>query len=187
MITKGRFRRLTGDGTTKMRSIALAVVLGWAPIVRANLLVNGDFENPVVGHGSYNLFFTGSPFLTGWNVDSSPRGTYLLDYAYGSGSGFPGAYEGSQYLELNSYASVASVSQAVNLVGGLSYDLSLELSDFRQSLFDPGGRVTVDVQTLGGISILASGPTTFSGQDYAGYAFEGLTFLAPTDGTYRVS
>lgn len=79
---------------------------------RANLLINGSFEDVAIAPGSYSLF-SGIP---GWSIDTGP---YIEIQNHVAGS----PHDGNQYLELDSTANT-SVYQDVATSTGTAYNLS---------------------------------------------------------------
>jgi hypothetical protein len=79
---------------------------------RANLLVNGSFDDPTVAPGTYSLFAS----IAGWSISSGPW-IEIQNHVAGS------PHDGNQYLELDSTANT-SVYQDVNTAAGARYLLT---------------------------------------------------------------
>ncbi|MGA2591153.1 MAG: DUF642 domain-containing protein [Bryobacteraceae bacterium] len=107
-------------------ALIFAIVLA-AGTARANILVNGSFESPVVPAGGGQIFSVGSDGITGWTVVGLSgqevevfSGTFTL-----SGINFP-AEDGNQWLDLTGAHSnnLEGVSQTVFTVPGTTYTLT---------------------------------------------------------------
>ena len=113
-----------------MTATALAMLGGALP-ARANLLVNGDFELPVVAAGSFSLFNVGATGLTGWTV-FGPAGHRVVqvETTYTEpGIAYP-AQSGSAWLDLmGDTVSGVGVSQTVNTTIGNTYELSFYIAN----------------------------------------------------------
>ena len=86
---------------------ALALLPAFA---NANLLVNGDFESPAIGSGSWTILNGNA--LTGWSAGQN--GVELRNNVAGA------AYSGSQYLELDTTAN-SSITQTIQTTIGQNY------------------------------------------------------------------
>jgi len=95
---------------TILRSIGFTLALLPA-FAHANLLVNGDFENPaVVSSGSWTTLYGNA--LTGWST--SQNGVEVRNNIAGA------AYSGSQYVELDTFAN-SSIQQSIQTTIGQNY------------------------------------------------------------------
>lgn len=93
-----------------------------------NLLVNGDFEEPVVSNGNWSTFYNGS--VPGWEIVSVPGINYSSDGRLGPElevwhnlNVYP-PQNGNQNVELDSYHPCA-IQQSITTQAGHSYELSL--------------------------------------------------------------
>src|SRR5690349_21893091 len=104
--------------------IALGVVilgLRGAP-ARADLVVNGSFETPVVPVGGFTNFLSGSTGITGWTVvgpEASIASGSLIEF----GISFP-AEDGNQWVDLTGFGSnqVEGIKQDIPTTIGATYD-----------------------------------------------------------------
>ena len=93
---------------------SLGFVLSLLPaFAHANLLVNGDFESPVIGSGSWTILQGNA--LTGWSAD--PNGVELRNNIAGA------AYSSSQYVELDTTAN-SLIKQSIQTTIGQNYPFS---------------------------------------------------------------
>lgn len=109
------------------RLAGLAVVVALATIsgARANTIVNGSFEDPVISYPFYENFGTGclgqcapGP-LPGWTVT-----TNNVDVVSAL-TGWPApAFNGNQYLDLVGTGSTGGISQTFATTVGVTYNLS---------------------------------------------------------------
>jgi hypothetical protein len=88
-----------------------------------NLIVNGGFENPVIGNIFFQDFSSGLP---SWTITTN---TVDVVYQGGTPGGPSPAFEGIQYLDLVGYGSTGGVSQTFATVPGHTYDLSFAYSN----------------------------------------------------------
>lgn len=120
-------RRHGPDGSisrTSLRVLLLLLPVVGAGSARADLLVNGSFEAPVVPVGSFTNFPSGSTAISGWTVvgvDSAiVNGSFIQ-----SGILFR-AQAGNQYIDLagvTSNSQSSGVTQTVATTVGLAYQL----------------------------------------------------------------
>jgi hypothetical protein len=99
----------------KMKATKLLVtvaLLALTSTARANLLVNGSFDDLAIAPGSYALFSS----IPGWSIDSGPF-IEIQNHVAGS------PHAGDQYLELDSTANT-SVYQDVATGVGTMYNLT---------------------------------------------------------------
>ncbi len=118
------------------RLAGLAVVVALATIsgARANTIVNGSFEDPVISYPWYENFGTGclgncaggppgpggvTAALPGWTVT-----TNNVDVVSVVGGWPAPAYDGSQYLDLVGTGSTGGISQTFATTPGVKYNLS---------------------------------------------------------------
>lgn len=107
---------MKGILTAARLSTAIAI-LAFASTSNANLIVNGDFEDPVVKQGTW-AWYTSS------NVDGWDGSNVEI---WGQGFGTIGAYEGNQHAELNAHPSPDSefsIFQTFKTQAGQQYSLS---------------------------------------------------------------
>ena len=147
-----------------MRAMKLLVVcvvlLAATPVLAANLIVNGSFENPIVPSGSFINYLGGSTAITGWTVvgvDSSiVSGTFVQ-----SGITFQ-AQDGNQWIDLagvTSNSMTSGVTQNISTTIDQSYDVTFYVgSTTDNTLFFPA---TVDLSINGGAACIT--PIPFPG------------------------
>lgn len=136
-----------------LRTLTVTVLLmGCGSLsLRANSMVNGSFEAPVVPVGSFENFSAGSNAITGWTVVGPQVSVVSGSFAEGCCT-FP-AEDGVQWLDLTGDGanSVEGVQQTVATTPGTEYTLSFWVGN----VFNPGGifgtTSTVKVY-LGGIN-----------------------------------
>lgn len=111
--------------------------------VGANLIVNGGFEQPVVGVRSYKLFSTGQAF-TGWKVVGARGNVAPISTRFQqSGISFV-AKSGKQWIDLTGLSNTPTgVAQTVATRPGASYRLSFAVGNVKGGVF--GVRSTVNV------------------------------------------
>ena len=115
-----------------------------APNAHAAFVINGGFEDPVVG-GAYTTLTSG---LTGWTIDS---GSVDLIQTYWT------PYEPTQSLDLDGFTA-GTISQVLSTVPGTTYTLTFAFSnnpdgqgqDYNggPTSFPPSARVTVTGSAL---------------------------------------
>ena len=135
--------RLLPVALSRLSAAGLFSLALLAPAARANLIVDGGFESPVVGPGGLNTgymaFTVGQSFGPGnvWTVVGSGSGNIAVYPNTETTSASPGAFlnveEGSQALDLtgntdNGFAT--GVSQTFATVSGTQYTLSFFLGAF---------------------------------------------------------
>jgi hypothetical protein len=133
----------------RMRNLARVVVclgvglimLGFVPSVRANLIVNGSFEQVGPSADPASTFTTdyapiSTNTLTGWTsaVGTEPSAANYLSTAGSSAAWIPDPFDGNYSVQLDSstntspYSSSNSLSQTVNLTANVVYHLSFYMS-----------------------------------------------------------
>jgi hypothetical protein len=111
-----------------MKSVFLAgiitglLIAGTAGMARANLIVNGSFEDPQLSGASWAVY----GHISGWETISGP-GIEVQRNVAGS------SFDGSQHVELDSHnwqgtGSNSAMQQAVNTILGQSYVLTFAYS-----------------------------------------------------------
>jgi len=100
------------------------------------LIVNGDFELPVVAPDRYLYVGEGSGLIAGWTVYSGTVDV-VSDVC---GCGLP--YEGQQWLDLVGAGS-GGIEQSFTTSVGQSYELSFWYANHPSATFTPRGLVTV--------------------------------------------
>jgi hypothetical protein len=129
-------------------SLSLLAAALPAPASQAtNVIVNGDFEKPVVPPGSFQTYSTGSSF-EGWTVTGASGDVSPISGSYASGNlTFP-AHGGAQWLDLTGYLSntPTGVAQTVTTAGG-SCTLNFFVGNISGGVF--GTTSTVDVLVNG--------------------------------------
>jgi hypothetical protein len=164
-----------------MRGFMLAVSLAVTPdltlagpLQAQNLLLDGDFEQPVVAPGTQKSFPSGRP-LNKWAVIADGRsGVRLVSGTYQSNSVTFAAQSGGQWLNLNgSTGSLQGVQQVVPTVARTTYRLS-----FWVGSIDLLSRVEVYVNGVFQTAAIYSGPpSAFQWQQFT------TTFTAPSAST----
>ena len=114
---------------------AVLILVFAASAARANSIVNGSFETPLVPVGGFTNFLTGSTGITGWTVVGPEVSVVSTNYA-SFGFTFP-AQDGKQWLDLTGDVSntVEGVKQTFATTPGTSYNLSY----FVGNQVNPGG------------------------------------------------
>jgi hypothetical protein len=115
--------------------LVIPVILAAALAAPANLVVNGDFEQPVVGEGRYVLLAPGQSFA-GWKVVGVPGNVAPISGKYGSrGFLFP-AQHGKQWIDLTGLSNSATgIEQVIETVPGRKYEISFYVGN----IVDPTG------------------------------------------------
>ena len=114
---------------------AVLILVFAASAARANSIVNGSFETPLVPNGIFTNFITGSTGITGWTVVGPEVSIVSTNYV-ALGFTFP-AEDGTQWLDLTGDGtnSVEGVTQTLATTPGTAYDLSY----FVGNQVNPGG------------------------------------------------
>jgi len=109
--------------------------------VGANLIVNGGFEQPAVGVGSYKLFSTGQAF-TGWKVVGTRGNVAPISTRFQQNGISFVSRSGKQWLDLTGLSNTPTgVAQTVATRPGASYRLSFAVGNVKGGVF--GVRSTV--------------------------------------------
>ncbi len=122
-------RITTVSGRTRtLAAIAFAAAAGVGGTARANLIVDGGFETPVVPNASYTVFPSGGSF-GGWTVDcpncSSPGNVAVVSTNFAQGGFDFVSHSGSQWLDLTGTANQMSrIYQSFATTNGATYSLS---------------------------------------------------------------
>jgi uncharacterized integral membrane protein len=131
--------------------LAVLILVFAVSAARANDIVNGSFETPLVPNAFFTNFLTGSTAITGWTVVGPEVSIVSTNYA-SFGFTFP-AEDGKQWLDLTGDVSnrVEGVQQTFATTPGTTYNLSY----FVGNQVDPGGpwgtTSTVDVLVNGAL------------------------------------
>jgi hypothetical protein len=137
-------------------SLLVCSLLIYAAPVRADLIVNGSFENPVVPNGQQQSV---SGSFSGWTVVSDPVQFFNTNYVE-SNIRF-NAQSGNQAIDVSGYTNTMSdgIQQTVATSIGQRYELSFYVG--RADHFDPGA-ATVDLSIDGGsrFHYTNTGPTS---------------------------
>jgi hypothetical protein len=127
--------------------LGILVLVFAASAARANSIVNGGFETPLVPTGFFTNFITGSTSITGWTVVGPEASIVSGSYA-SLGFTFP-AEDGKQWLDLTGDGtnSVEGVKQTFATTPGTMYNLAY----FVGNQVNPGGiwSTTSTVNTFG--------------------------------------
>jgi hypothetical protein len=134
--------------------------------LRADSIVNGSFEAPVVSAGGFTNFPNGSTGINGWTVIGAPGGVSIVSGTFTqNGISFP-AEDGNQWLDLTGDGTNSNegVQQSFATTVGAQYTLSFWVGN----VDNPGGifGTSSTVEVLLGDSILLSatnGNTTITG------------------------
>jgi hypothetical protein len=133
-----------------LAAAGLLATFGSLPL-RADSIVNGSFETPVVPVGNFTNFASGSIGITGWTVVGAAGGVSIVNGTFTqNGILFP-AENGTQWLDLtgNGVNSNEGVEQTFATTSGAQYTVSFWVGNVN----NPGGifgtTSTVDV-LLGG-------------------------------------
>jgi uncharacterized protein DUF642 len=115
--------------------LGILVLVFAASAARANSIVNGGFETPLVPTGFFTNFITGSTSITGWTV-VGPEASIVSGSFASLGFTFP-AEHGKQWLDLTGDGtnSVEGVKQTFATTPGTMYNLSY----FVGNQVNPGG------------------------------------------------
>ncbi|MCB5184646.1 DUF642 domain-containing protein [Methylobacillus gramineus] len=126
-----------------------------------NIVVNGGFEADTIS-GAYEQLAA----VTGWNSD----GVFEIQRGsdHGGWTAFNAAYEGEQYLELNS-TTLTSIWQGLNTTVGQTYNLSFAYSGRSDT---PGELNSAFEVYWGGTQLVASSTPSDSG--WVTYSFSNL-------------
>lgn len=142
---------------------AILTIAGfWAtPALGLNLIINGGFEVPFIGHWA-QAYPAGSDEITGWTIVDGSVDIVASDY-------WP-PFEGLQSLDLNG-VSLGTIEQAFPTVPGETYWLSFVYADNVYSPYPPSAEVGVfggDASTIlsHGISHWGS---TLQNMNYRGF------------------
>ena len=127
--------------------------------VRADLIVDGSFENPVVPDGQQQSV---SASFSGWTVISDPVQFFNTNYVE-SGIRF-NAQSGNQSIDVSGYTNTMSdgIQQTVTTLIGEEYELSFYVG--RAAFFDPGA-ATVDLSIDGGSRVHYTNANPAGGAD----------------------
>lgn len=132
---------------------ALSIMLGGLGSARANLILNGSFETPIVPNGGFTNFYVGSSALTDWKV-TGPLTTDNVSLVSGPSSSngvIFNAQDGNQWLDLtgNGSNSTEGVSQDVTTTVGDRYQISYFVGNTTGGGGVFGTTSTVDVSLNG--------------------------------------
>jgi hypothetical protein len=142
----------------------LLATFGTLPL-RADSIVNGSFESPVVPVGGFTNFASGSTGITGWTVIGAAGGVSIVSGTFSqNGISFP-AENGTQWLDLTGDGTNSNegVQQTFASTAGTQYTLSFWVGNVN----NPGGifgtTSTVDVLLGGAPLITATNANTTTG------------------------
>lgn len=99
-----------------MKAILAASVLSCAAASNANIIVNGSFEDSIVGNNQWKVFTSAN--VNGWDGSTIEIWDSLQNFD---------SYEGDQHAELNAHnnnGNVFSIFQNFATTAGISYDVS---------------------------------------------------------------
>ena len=118
---------------------------------QAALILNGDFEQPVLGNANPNDIPVGSSALTDWTVGGT--GGVTVNHV---GSGYASLWPGnsSQWLDLTGSSGGANISQSFSTSIGTTYLVTLDTfnGSLNYNVNDPNGPQShsFDMQATGG-------------------------------------
>jgi hypothetical protein len=147
-----------------------------------NLVVNGDFEAPVVAEGRYVLFAPGQTF-PGWKVVGAPGNVAPISGKYVSyGFRFP-AQHGKQWIDLTGLSNSATgIEQVITTVPGARYDITLYVGNIVDPHKAYGTSSSVEV-FAGGTSLGVVTNKDGAGTNVLTWKQFHLTFTATTAST----
>jgi hypothetical protein len=164
--------------------LAAAAVLALYPLSASaqNLILNGSFEDPVVG--AYAIYTTGQSFGNAWFVESASASLDIIG-TYGISSVFYPTPSGAQfcYLADNVQYSVLRQDIPTPLTAGVTYELSFLQSTFYSNYAYYLGEVTVELSPTGGAPELAQ---TFSFTGYTDWTLRNMAFTPSQSGPYSL-
>jgi hypothetical protein len=134
------------NASTFLKLVGLLLL---ATPLRANLVVNGSFETPVIPVGGTRTYPGGSTAITGWQVvgvDSSLISTNFTQ----SGITFQ-AQHGVQWIDLAGHTSnstTSGVTQNIATIAGQSYSVSFYVGSAKDNVFFYPA--TIDLSINGG-------------------------------------
>ena len=140
--------------SSTLRLSLVITLLGAALAASAqNLIVNGGFENPVVGNGNLGIYSGGSTAITGWTVTGTD--VLILDTNYGEpGNGIArfASQEGVQSLDITGSANTGladGVRQTISTAMGMTYRVSFSVgraqSSVNSSLYNSPSTVRLSI------------------------------------------
>jgi Protein of unknown function (DUF642) len=170
---------------TKLSILALAGSLAagvfLATAARANLLVDGSFESPVVQPGGFTVFPTNTSFGPGWTVVGASGNVAIVSGTLTqSGYSFP-AQDGVQWMDLTGTSNSATgVQQTIVTTPGAFYSLSFWVGNVSDPTGIFGTTSTVNVLVNGAPLLTATntgGAKTLAWQQFH------ATFIATSSST----
>ena len=164
-------------------SFAIALAICTTQDLRAAVIIDGDFESPIVPGtpGSRILYPTGGTFGGGWRVDSAVVGVALKS---DGDPDFLPTPDGNQFVYLGQNISVSTLAQDISgsLFSGTIYTVSFLQSGFASLQFP--GRVRLQVTpTSGGATIYDN---TFVLPIQSPWVTQAAVFPVTTTGSYTV-
>ena len=127
-------------------AVAACAVLFGLP-ARANQILNGGFESPIVPASGITTLTAGSTDLAPWTITAGS-----IDVVNNT---FWDPFEGSQSLDLDGN-DAGTIQQVINTTAGLLYQLRFA---YGNNPFAPNGTASAAVSVLGNGLLLASGVT----------------------------
>ncbi len=160
-------------GNVHRKFLFALTVFAAATGARAQLVVNGGFENPTFVDNAWHFVHTNGTQLTGWSSYSSNGGPVLFN------GGFMPVAEGKQAVELEVPGDW--ISQTFETTAGANYRLSFDLSAYT-NYGGPGmGNALCPCESLVDVGV-GSMWTTFVGSS-DGYSSHTLDFTADSSST----
>jgi hypothetical protein len=156
----------------KEKIVLLLAALILVPIsARADLIVNGSFESPIIASGSWHTTRPGDIVIPGWTLTAGDS-IELRNNVAGT------AYDGSNFVELDSYANSA-MSQTVTTDPNSQYTLSYWYAP-REGVAEGSNGIELLFNNTSLGSISGSGSFIWSPQTFtvAGTGFDTITFRA---------
>lgn len=145
-------------GSLRLAGLSMLLVLATSAAQAQNLLVNGDFEDPVIAPGGYALYFGGQTVGSGgWRAVGA--NVAILQTAYAESFNGINAFEAQHGLNsldltgINNSGPTSGVTQTVATTIGQTYNLSFYVGTADGNAPDYVGPVTANLSIDGGPSI----------------------------------
>jgi len=161
-----------------MRYMLLCSVMVLASASEANLIVNGSFEQPDVA--AFGQYFNGQTIGSGWTAPNPVAIATIIDNS-GAGTIWHHTSAGEQALYVGDSLLANYVVQTVQLVAGVTYDMS-----YMQAAFDQNGSWTarLGVHVLDSAGMQASQVTDLAAG--TGFTAQAFSFTADETGDHVI-
>src|SRR2546428_5099860 len=116
----------TSNGAILFLAAASAASVSFLSQARANLIVNGSFEDPSIAGSPFVGYGSGNPSVTGWTIGGSGQNIAIHhspEIQASADSTFGPAQEGAQYLDLSGGGQPAPIYQDLATTVGNQYAL----------------------------------------------------------------